>query len=60
LVVDKLRIWLTEQQCIPNGLLYKKMLYVSSRWQALTLFLDDPRIPLDNNRTEGAYIGLSV
>jgi transposase len=60
LVVDKLRIWLTEQQCIPNGLLYKKMLYVSSRWQALTLFLDDPRIPLDNNRTEGAYIGLAI
>jgi len=59
-VTDRIKVWLLEQQCIPGGLLYKKLRYVSSRWTALTRFLDDSRIPLDNNRTEGGYIGLAI
>ena len=29
----------------------------SSRWTRLMRFLDDPEIPLDNNRTEAGFIG---
>ncbi len=31
----------------------------AARWSRLTRFLDDPRIPLDNNRTEASFIGLA-
>lgn len=34
--------------------------YVAARWSRLTRFLDDPRIPLDNNLTEGSFIGLAI
>lgn len=59
-VTDALKKWMLEQQCIPGGLLRQKLRYVSSRWTALTRFLDDPRIPLDNNRTEAGYVGLAI
>jgi transposase len=59
-VIGRIQTWMLAQQCIPGGLLEAKLRYVSTRWTALTRFLDDPRIPLDNNRTEGAYIGLAI
>ncbi len=59
-VTDEMKSWMLNQQCIPGGLLMKKLRYVSSRWTALTRFLDNPLIPLDNNRTEGGYIGLAI
>lgn len=29
------------------------------QWSALTRFLDDPRIPLDNNNNEAGFVGLA-
>lgn len=52
--------WILDQQCIPGGLLKAGLEYVAARWTRLTRFLDDPRIPLDNNRTEASFIGLAL
>lgn len=44
----------------PRGLLKRGLGYVADRWSRLTRMLDDPLIPLDNNRTERSYIGLAI
>ena len=59
-VVMRIHDWILEQKCVPGGLLKAKLEYVANRWTALTRFLDDPAIPLDNNRTEASYIGLAI
>jgi len=51
--------WILEQQCIPGGKLKAGLDYVAGRWTKLTKFLDDPRIPLDNNVTEAGFVGLA-
>lgn len=51
--------WILQQSCIPGGKLKKGLEYVAGRWSALTRFLDDPRIPLDNNITEAGFVGLA-
>jgi transposase len=57
---DDIKDWIAKQRCIPGGLLKQGLLYIADRWTKLTLFLDDPRIPLDNNLTEGRFVGLAI
>jgi hypothetical protein len=38
----------------------KAITYMLKLWKGLTLFLDDPRIPLDNNAAERALRGVVV
>jgi transposase len=38
----------------------KAVRYMLERWTGLTRFIDDPRIPLDNNAAERALRGLVV
>lgn len=59
-VCDRIQEWILKQKCIPGGLLKAGLGYVAERWSRLTRILDDPRIPLDNNRTERGYIGLAI
>lgn len=59
-VCKRIENWILEQSCIPGGLLKAGLDYIAKRWTRLTRFLDDPRIPLDNNRTEGSFIGLAL
>ena len=59
-VCGKIQEWVLEQECIPGGLLKSGLEYVGARWTRLTRFLDNPMIPLDNNRTEASYIGLAM
>jgi transposase len=58
-VVDDLKKWMLEQKCIPGGKLKGALEYVAGRWTNLTKFLDDPRIPLDNNITEAGFVGVA-
>jgi hypothetical protein len=39
-------------KCLPESGLHKAIGYMVHMWPGLVLFLDDPRIPLDNNGTE--------
>lgn len=58
-VITKLHKWILEQECIPNGGLKAGLGYVAARWTNLTRFLEDPRIPLDNNVSEAGFVGIA-
>jgi transposase len=41
----------------PGSALYEAITYMTNRWSRLTCFVDDPRLPLDNNAAERALRG---
>lgn len=55
-VIDAFRPWLMEIHAkfsmIPKSPLTKACAYALERWQALTVFLDNPAVPLDTNEGE--------
>jgi transposase len=53
-IVDKIAEWFyrTLPKCLPESGLHKAIGYMVHMWPGLVLFLDDPRVPLDNNGTE--------
>jgi transposase len=55
-LVDALRAWLERQlpRLPPRGALAEAIRYALGRWEALSLFLHDGRIDLDNNPVERA------
>ena len=56
-VIGELRAWLDACVCLPTSGLGKAIKYVNGCWSGLTLFLDNPEVPLDNNATERALRG---
>lgn len=54
--MERFHVWLVEEQPkhLPKGPIGAAIAYAINQWQALVRFLDDPRIPVDNNRSEGA------
>ena len=59
-IVQALYRWMLEQRALPRSALGKAIAYTASCWEGLTRFLDDPRIPLDNNATERGMRGVAV
>lgn len=57
-ITVKLKKWAEAQTALPRSALAEALGYLLNHWDALTAFLDDPLIPLDNNRTERAARGL--
>jgi transposase len=55
-VLGRLRAWLEEQapRHPPKGPLGGAISYALKQWDALSRFVSDERLPLDNNRAEGA------
>jgi len=55
-VMNAFRAWLEEEQPkhLPNGPMGEAIRYALNQWDALTLFLTDARLPLDNNESERA------
>lgn len=57
-LLDKLHGWLTEQRgaCQPGSALYKAISYPlkPKTWASLVRFLEDGRVPMENNRAERA------
>ena len=53
-VLDKLHGWLTEHRAkVPDGTATAKAIdYSLRRWLALTVFVDNPQVPIDNNWVE--------
>lgn len=53
-VVDKLKGWLTDNRTkVPEGSATAKAIdYSLRRWQALTVFVDNAQVPIDNNWVE--------
>lgn len=59
-VVAEIRAWALRQRSSPQSGLRKAIDYMFGAWSGLTLFLDDPAVPLDNNGTERALRGAVV
>ena len=57
-LVRAIRDWAQAQRPLPESGLGKAVSYMLGLWKGLTLFLDDPRIPLDNNATERGLRGV--
>jgi len=55
-VLDALHAYLEEQkpQHLPKGPMGQAISYALNQWEALCRFVEDERLPLDNNRSEGA------
>ncbi len=55
-VLGQLRAWLEQQapQHPPKGPLGQAISYALKQWDALSRFVSDERLPLDNNRSEAA------
>jgi transposase len=55
-LMEKLHAHLTEQKPLhlPKGPMSKAIGYILGNWKELTAFLDDVRLPPDNNRSESA------
>src|SRR6185503_11781225 len=58
LILD--RIWQWATVGLPRSDFGKAVRYMLERWTGLTRFIDDPRIPLDNNAAERALRGPGV
>ena len=55
-IIEQLRTWLDKSlpAVLPKSALGKALHYLDGQWDRLTRFLDDGRIPLDNNSAENA------
>jgi transposase len=53
-VVQQIHRWALEQRALPQSPLGKAIGYLGKHWDGLRVFLTDPDVPLDNNRTERA------
>lgn len=61
-VIDELREWAyaTKPTVLPKSGIAAAIDYMLSLWPGLTVFLADPRVPLDNNAAERALRGVVV
>lgn len=59
-IVSRIHAWALAQRALPQSGLGKAIAYMGGLWKGLVRFLDDPRIPLDNNATERALRGVVV
>jgi hypothetical protein len=58
-IVTGIKVWLDarDQDELPKSPLRAGVNYFRNRWEAFERFLEDGRIPIDNNRTEAAIKG---
>lgn len=57
LLCDALLTWAKEQRGLPGSKLREAIGYMTSNWDGLTRFIDEPRAPLCNNAAERAMRG---
>lgn len=59
-VMDALHAWAVQQGALRGSLLDKAISYMLSLWEGLRRFVDDGRIPIDNNLVERDLRGCAV
>jgi len=57
-VVQQIHQWALGQRALPQSPLAKAIDYLGKHFEGLRVFLTDPDVPLDNNRTERALRGV--
>ncbi len=56
-VMDRIKAWLQDQRFLPGSDFGKAVKYAAGNWAGLCVFLDEPAVPIDNNRTERGFRG---
>ena len=56
-IISSIYDWACTEVGLPQSALGKNIRYMLRRWKALTLFLEHPRVPLDNNAAERSLRG---
>jgi transposase len=56
-VLEQLKSWLWSQATLKTLSIGKAASYAVANWERLTRFVEDPRVPLDNNQTERGIRG---
>ena len=59
-IVRRIRDWAIAQRPLPQSGLGKAIDYMLGLWKGLTAFLDEPKIPIDNNAVERALRGVAI
>jgi transposase len=59
-IVDRIKDWANATPTLGESSLGKAIGYMAGIWSGLVRFLEDPRIPIDNNATERARRGVVV
>ncbi|MFL5298752.1 MAG: IS66 family transposase [Anaeromyxobacteraceae bacterium] len=59
-VVRRIHEWALATRVLPESALGKAIAYMGGIWKGLVRFLEDPRIPIDNNATERSIRGVVV
>lgn len=59
-VVRRIHEWALATRALPESALGKAIAYMGGIWNGLVRFLEDPRIPIDNNGTERSLRGVVV
>lgn len=50
--VERIKTWALAQKALPDSAFRKALEYMLELWNGLTVFLHNPRVPLDNNPVE--------
>ena len=56
-ILDELRAWALEQRGRPKSALRRAIDYLLANWKGLTVFVNDPYVPMHNNDSEHALRG---
>jgi len=56
-ITERIKQWMIGQRFLPGSDIGMAIKYVARCWDGLCLFLDDPAVPIDNNRTERGFRG---
>jgi transposase len=61
-IIKRIKEWCQKQkqQVLPSSPLFKAIAYLENHWAGLIKFLENPRIPLDNNESERAMRSIVV
>jgi len=59
-IVEQLKQWAMEQQALPQSSLRKAITYMQNLWPGLIRFVQDGRLPIDNNAMERDLRGVVV
>jgi len=51
-LISTLQLWCETQRVLPGTQLHQAIQFVRARWTSLKVFLEDPRVPLDNGEAE--------
>ena len=51
-LIERIQAWALSQKALPDSTFRKALEYMLELWSGLTVFLHNPRVPLDNNHVE--------